>query len=87
VNSACPVRREGEPALSLPLSNEESVLDSPSRCLLRPIMFRALGPISERTGSSEAVHSRAGSPRKCSYRRKGIGTKGRKDHEETMVVE
>jgi hypothetical protein len=43
--------------------------------------------ISERTGSSEAAHSRAGSPRRCDYRRKGIGTKGRKDHEETMFVE
>jgi hypothetical protein len=29
----------------------------------------------------------SGSPRRCDYRRKGIGTKGRKDHEETMFVE
>ena len=31
--------------------------------------------------------SRAGAPRRCDYRTKGIGTKERTDHEEMMVVE
>ena len=31
--------------------------------------------------------SRTGSPRRCNHRRNGIGTKGRKDHQEMMVID
>jgi len=31
--------------------------------------------------------SQTGSPRRCNHRRNGIGTKGRKDHQEMMVID
>ena len=44
-----------------------------------------LGPISERTGSAQAAHAN-GVASEVQPSQEGIGTKGREDHQEMMVI-